>query len=141
MSAQGPLAQLLQGVRADLGDYARLHELLEAQFEAALRHQSARLGELAEQISGLAATLELRRQQRVVLAAELLGAGTRPNVAAIEPLLPPQSGATLREWWSSLEQSVRDCKALNARNCRLMMDQHEIMQRVLHPEADLYAPA
>jgi len=36
---------------------------------------------------------------------------------------------------------VKECKALNMRNCRLLMDQHDIMQRVLQTEADTYAPA
>jgi hypothetical protein len=30
---------------------------------------------------------------------------------------------------------------LNARNCRLLMDQNATMQRVLNQEADIYAPS
>ncbi|WKB54102.1 flagellar export chaperone FlgN [Eleftheria terrae] len=142
MTETTPLARLLQGVRADLTDYVRLQELLESQFEAALRHETVAMQDVAERITALAAMLEARRQDRVALLEQLLAGQAQPaSIDALLPQLSPQGRATLQAWWRTLEERVRHCKALNARNCRLLMDQHEIMQRVLQPEADLYAPA
>ncbi|AKJ30356.1 flagellar protein FlgN [Caldimonas brevitalea] len=140
MKAPPALARLLLGVRADLADYARLRELLQEQFDVALRHDSQQMAETAERISALTAALEARRGERVALAAELLGKDAPVSMQRLVPLVPAPARAALQDWWQTLEALVRECKALNARNCRLMMDQHEIMQRVLHSEVHTYAP-
>jgi flagellar biosynthesis protein FlgN len=48
----------------------------------------------------------------------------------------------MASWWSTLQALVRTCKERNARNGRLITDQHALFQRVLHgEEADTYAAA
>lgn len=141
MTRIDPLTRLLQDLRADLIDYGRLKELLEIQFDAALKHQSSRLGEVAADITALVDTLDGRRQERVALAGVLLGSGREVCMAEVFKLLPAPRRPVAQSGWEALEKLVRECKALNERNCRLLMDQHEIMQRVLNREMDTYAPA
>lgn len=135
------MMQLVQGMRADIADYRRLRELLELQFNAALRHQSQTLVDVAANITELVDTLEQRRQERVVLAGELIGPGEPVSMQGVMRLLTPSSRTVLQTDWDTLEGLVRECKEANARNCRLLTEQHEIMQRVLNREADTYAPA
>lgn len=139
------LRQLTAGVRADRADYVRLRDLLESQFEAALHHDTGRLVGLADEIVGLCSTLDGRRLER----NELLGIfaqalGDTPREAVVATLLahlPAPHRQSAEADWAALGEQVRECKALNGRNCQLLMDQHDIMQRVLHSGAEIYAPA
>ena len=137
---QQHLAQLVHGIGADLRDYRVLQGLLDEQFEAALRHRAAPLAELAERITESVETLDLRRRDRIALVEQLAGASA--TIDAAFALISPGSRATLEAGWHALEDLVRECQRLNARNGRLMADQHSIMQRVLYgEEGQTYAPA
>lgn len=131
---------LASGVRADLAAYSKLRALLEEQFDAALHHQSERLVHIADRITAATEALERRRRERVVLTRTLLGPGSDISMTAVSNMLTETSRRVFQAWWNALESQVRECKALNMRNCRLLTDQHEIMQRVLNGEADTYAP-
>lgn len=137
------LLRLADGVRADVADYERLRERLEAQFDAALRHDSGRLTGLADEIVALCGTLDARRQERNgllgVFAAALKGMPGGDAVPALLARLPANRRGAAD--WPTLCGLVRECKALNVRNCRLLMDQYDIMQRVLDDGEGLYAPA
>lgn len=133
------LANLTRGVAEDVRDYQALRTLLQRQFDAALAHQAVCLGELAERITAMADILERRRLQRVDLVNALSGKGG--SVAAAFALLPVAPRDMLQAGWSTLEELVRECKELNERNCRLMMDQYGILQRVLCGEEETYVPA
>ena len=132
------LADIVRGVEADRHAYRTLRGLLEEQFAAALRHDAAALATLAATITGLVGEIEGRREERVARCATLVGTGTRMD--AILPLLPEASRKAFVAAWRELEAQVRECKELNARNGRLMTEQNQIMQRVLHGEVDTYAP-
>lgn len=139
------LLRLAAGVRADVADYERLRDRLEAQFDAALRHDTAGLARLADEIVAQCGTLDERRHERNgllrVFAAALKGIPPADVVPALLGHLPvPQRGAAATDW-VTLGALVRECKALNVRNCQLLMDQHEIMQRVLNDGDGIYAPA
>jgi len=132
------LSRLMKGVAEDVKAYRHLQALLEDQFNAALRYQAARLNELAGQITGTVDALEQRRQQRVFLVENLLGAGG--TMARAFPMLTGNAREALESGWQLLEDLVVDCKQRNVRNCNLMMDQQNIMQKVLHGEEQIYAP-
>lgn len=136
---QQAMQLLLEGVAADLLAYQDLLGLLEQQFDAALRHQSARLGELAAVISAAVDTLSARRLQRVALASRLLGPGAA--MGQVFALLKHEPRVRLEQDWLALEQMVLECKRMGKRNSDLMVDQYSIMQRVLHGEDQIYAPA
>ncbi|MBS0353878.1 MAG: flagellar export chaperone FlgN [Proteobacteria bacterium] len=139
------LLRLATGVHADVADYERLQERLDAQFDAALRHDSGRLAGLADEILALCDTLDVRRQERNgllrVFAAALKGMPPAEAVTALLARLPESQRSAAQAGWSRLGALVRECKALNVRNGQLLMDQHEIMQRVLKDGDDVYAPA
>ncbi len=135
---QEAMRRLICGVAGDVVDYGDLEFLLGEQFDAALRHQNARLGELAERIGMLCDVLELRRQQRVELAERLLGPGAR--MSAVFPLMKGAAREALEASWQSLELRIVECRRLGKRNSDLLVDQYSLMQRVLHGEEQLYAP-
>ncbi len=138
MTRQQAIEALAAGVDADLEGSARILELLEHQFDAALRHQSARLAELAEGLGPLLDEMDGRRRQRVSLVRALAGAeGTMAGLIGTlaEPLQTRLAGA-----WRDLEQQVMACKGATARNSHLLAEQFSVMQRVMHGEEQIYAP-
>ncbi|MBJ7310696.1 flagellar export chaperone FlgN [Rugamonas sp. CCM 8940] len=139
MTRQQAMHGLLQGLAEDGRDYPLLHELLEQQFRAALRHQSAPLAEVAESISALVDQLDARRRLRLQLAQRLLG--PQPAMAQVFALLKSGARDKAEADWHALEQQVLECKRVSKRNGELLLNQHTIMQRVLHGEEHLYAPA
>ncbi len=140
MTRRPDSATFLQLLREDLRDYRRLQEQLDSQFEAALRHQSDRVTQVSESIAALTDALDRRRAQRLRLAQRLTGAEPNRCHRAMVDLLPAPSAELLAAWMTELEGLVRECKRLNARNCQLLVEQHEIMQRVLNAENTTYAP-
>ena len=70
---QDAMRALLAGIAEDVRAYPLLQNLLEQQFQAALRHQATQLGQVAEAISTLVDALQQRRELRVALAQRLLG--------------------------------------------------------------------
>jgi flagella synthesis protein FlgN len=129
---------LLAGIADDLQAYAALAALLEEQFDAALRHQGPRLGEIAERIGTVVAAADGRRQQRVALAQQLNG--PKATMAQAFGLLKPAGRAKMEADWLALEAQVIECKRLSKRNAELLVEQHSIMQRVLHGEEHTYEP-
>ena len=139
MTRQDAMRALLAGIADDLRAYPALQDLLEQQFHAALRHQAAQLGQVAEAISALVDTLQARRAQRVALAQRLLG--PTANMDQAFALLKNAAREKIEADWKTLETMVVECKRLSKRNSDLLLEQHTIMQRVLHGEDQLYAPA
>ena len=138
MTRQQAQAALADGVQADVRDSAEVLSLLERQFEAALRHRSSELTQLAELLTPLLDAMEARRQQRVSLVRALLGAsGTMAGYIAT---LPGQAQAAFSAAWSDLERTVQACKEATTRNGSLLAEQYTVMQRVLHGEDGIYAP-
>lgn len=136
---QQALAGLLRGVSDDLAAGPALLALLDQQFEAALGHRSAELGELAARLNQALEAMEGRRAQRVALAQSLLGADA--TMAAVRALLKGATRARLDSEWQQLEQLVLACRSRSARNANLLTEQYSIMQRVLHGDEQIYAPA
>ncbi|WP_229420784.1 flagellar export chaperone FlgN [Pseudoduganella albidiflava] len=136
---QAAMTQLLQGVADDMAAYRTLLDLLEQQFDAAIRHQQERLGQLAAEIGTLVDTLESRRAERVEFATRLTGASA--SMAQVFTLLRPEPRARLEADWSALEQMVLAAKAASKRNGDLLAEQFTIMQRVLHGDNQTYEPA
>jgi flagella synthesis protein FlgN len=138
MTRQQAVATLADGVRDDLAACAAIHLLLERQFEAAVRHQSAVLGELAQQLAPLLDAMEARRQQRLALVRALFG--EQGSMAGFLASLDPAARAPLERQWRELEALVVQCQAATTRNSTLLADQFSVMQRVLHGAEDIYAP-
>jgi flagella synthesis protein FlgN len=136
---QEAMTQLLQGVADDMAAYPVLLDLLERQFDAAIRHHQEQLGQLAAEIGDLVDTLEARRARRVELAARLTG--PNPSIAQVFTLLRPEPRARLEADWRALERMVLAAKTAGRRNGDLLAEQFTIMQRVLHGENQTYEPA
>jgi flagellar biosynthesis protein FlgN len=138
-SRQAAIDRVMRGVGDDMRDYRALLGLLDEQFDAALRHDAVRVEDVGQRILAAVDGLEGRRRERVALVELLLGPDGRMD-ELIGTLAPPRQGA-LDAGWKALQTLVRQCKELNARNCRLMTDQQAVMQRVLHGDMETYAPA
>lgn len=138
ITRQEAVRRVMQGIADDGLGYAALLALLEAQFQATLRHQNAQLTTLADQVIAAVEPLDARRRQRVTLVTALLG--PKGDMQQLFALLPQDARSQAQADWSALEQMVLECKRLNARNSELLTEQYSIMQRVLHGEEDTYAP-
>jgi flagella synthesis protein FlgN len=132
------LTRLLDGIQADLGACSTIRDLLERQFQAALRHRGAELTALAGELMPQLDAMEQRRQQRVQLVRALFG--QQAGIDSLFASLPEARRDAASAAWDQLEQLVRDCKQATTRNASLMAEQHTVMQRLLHGEDDTYAP-
>jgi flagella synthesis protein FlgN len=131
-------ASLVDGVREDLAACAAIHQLLERQFDAAVRHQSAQLADLAQQLAPLLDAMETRRQQRLALVRALLG--QHASMADFIAGLDEPARARAAAEWRELEALAVACKGATTRNSTLLAEQFSVMQRVLHGEEQIYAP-
>jgi flagella synthesis protein FlgN len=138
MTRDQAVARLLDGIQDDLQASAAIHDLLERQFQAALRHRGAELTALAEALMPQLDAMEGRRQQRLQLVRALFGqqAGMDQLFAALADTRRADAAAA----WERLEALVRDCKSATTRNASLLAEQHSTMQRLLHGEDQTYAP-
>jgi flagella synthesis protein FlgN len=132
------LASLLNGIQDDLKACSTIRDLLERQFQAALRHRGAELTALAGELMPQLDAMEQRRQQRVQLVRALFG--QQATMDQLFASLPDDRQHAASAAWDQLEQLVRDCKQATTRNASLMAEQHTVMQRLLHGEDDTYAP-
>ncbi|MTW12004.1 flagellar protein FlgN [Pseudoduganella eburnea] len=132
------MKMLLDGIKADLQTYQQMLDLIAQQFEAAVRHQSERLGEIAKEIGALVDVLEARRAQRVELATRLTGPA--PSMEQVFALLKPEPRARLEADWAQLEAMVQTAREMGRRNADLLAEQYTIMQRVLHGDDQTYEP-
>lgn len=138
MTRDQAVARLLDGIDADLQACGAIRDLLERQFEAALRRRADELGALAEHLTPQLDAMEQRRLQRVQLVRALCG--PQATMDQLFDQLDARRRAAATGAWRQLEQLVRDCQQATARNGQLMADQYSIMQRVLHGEEETYAP-
>ena len=138
MTRDQAVARLLDGVQADLTACGTIRDLLERQFQAAMRHRGTELTLLAEALTPELDAMEQRRQQRVQLVRALLG--PQATMDDLFGSLPAPQRTRGQAHWEQLETLVRDCKQATTRNGNLMAEQFTIMQRLLHGEDDTYAP-
>lgn len=133
------LAALLRDLQADRSAYAQLRELLEAQFQAALRHRAQALQESAEEILALVEQLNAHTRQRGLLLRQLLGSHGEASMGRLLQRLPASVAQTLGGLCTALQEQVNECKALNQRNCQLITEQQALMRRVMGVGEELYA--
>ena len=138
MTRDQAVARLLDGIGADMTACSTIRDLLERQFQAAMRHRAAELTLLAEELTPELDAMEQRRRQRVQLVRALLG--PQATMDDLFGSLPGSLRTRGQTGWDKLEALVRDCKQATVRNGNLMAEQFTIMQRLLHGEDDTYAP-
>lgn len=138
MTRQQAAAALAEGVTQDLAAATVILDLLERQFQAALRHKGSELAALAEELAPALDAMDARRRQRVALVRALHGSeGTMAGFIAAQP---EPGRAQLAADWRELERVVVACKRATTRNGHLLADQFTTMQRVLHDSDGTYAP-
>lgn len=139
-SAATLIAELGEGLRRTHQGYERLQQLLERQFQAALRHSAAEIGEVSDEITSQVALLENQGKRDRELLTALLGSESgRPSVRELLRRLPRQKAEPLLLRWRALQRLLSHCKTLNLRNNQLMTEQQELMQQLLGREEHIYA--
>ena len=136
-------AQIALGMQQDTAAYQVLQQLLHTQFHAALRHDAAGMEDVAQQITQQAQQLEQARQARVAHAQALLPQGAPVSMTALFSQLPAPLQQQMTALWRKLEAQVQACKAMNLRNCELIMAQAQTMRQVIAGGAqqeDIYGP-
>jgi flagella synthesis protein FlgN len=141
VSVRRECVAFLELVRDDQSDFQAMRDLLQAQFDAALRHDPVRVAAVCESISALTERITQRGHERLALARRISGADGHAAYEMVQQALPHGVRATVKQWYTDLQAMVTECQRLNARNCDLLMGQYEIMQRVLNDEVHTYAPA
>lgn len=136
-------AYLALGMQQDVAAYQQLQTLLNTQFHAALRHDAAGMQAIAEQITAQAQLLEASAAQRFAHVQALLPQGAALSMQALFALMKSPLKEQFAGLWAQLEAQVTACKAMNLRNCQLIMQQAETMQHVIAGgwlQEDIYAP-
>lgn len=135
-------AAIAQGMQQDMAACAGLRGLLRSQFHAALRHDAAAMEQVALQITAQVQQLDSTRLLRGEHARALLPAGAPLSMAALFAQLQPPLQQQLQSLWSQLEALVQECKALNVRNCGLIMEQADVMRTVIagSSQPEIYVP-
>ncbi|WP_426400108.1 hypothetical protein ACN9M1_18985 [Ralstonia sp. R-29] len=140
-SYPGNPRQLLADVVTDSISYRKLAQLLEDQFAAAMRLDTQALAALAKSIAVESDAINLRRRYRV----ERIGHAPGAVLAFGQRLLSGDKHAAQRasfvERCTDLKAQAARCQALTARNGGLLAAQYEAMQRLMHGERHIYAPA
>lgn len=139
MKASDAVIQLLRDLHADGFGYKLLRDLLEQQFQGALKHQADVLLRVGDEIEVLCSQMEQRRARRMELIRALLRDAPRPSMTRLLESLPGTVAQTLAGMWAEVEQLLHVCQELNQRNCRLIMDQQAVMQRLLGEDGGTYA--
>lgn len=143
LSVRQRWAHIAQGMQSDMVGYRHMQSLMQTQFHAALRHDATAMQDIAERIAAQAQLLEQSSQQRVAHAKALLPTHTPVSMTAVFALLQGPLQQQLQTLWQQLEMAVQQCKALNVRNCQLIMEQAQIMRQVLGATAadeGIYGP-
>ncbi|MDI9856428.1 flagellar export chaperone FlgN [Comamonas sp. 17RB] len=142
LSTRQRWAAIAQGMQQDMTAYAHLCELLHTQFHAALRHDAEAMQEAAVQITAQVQWLEGTRKERGQHVRALLPAGAPLSMEAAFALLQAPLQQQLLGLWGQLEAQVQVCKAMNQRNCQLIMEQAEVMRAVIvgNAQPEIYAP-
>lgn len=138
MSSQALLRELMLDIQADRQDYTTLQDLLEQQFAAFLRQDAGTLGQLADAINTLLDVLQGRKQKRQQLARSLQPAMNGRSLNELFRHLPEPLASRFAAPWQALCQQAAVCKQLNERNGMLLQNQHELYQRILFGESDVY---
>lgn len=133
------LRQLGDGLRQDLSAYDDLRELLNRQFNAALKHDADQMSELSARILTQVAALDVQRARRRELLVSLLGSAVEPSVRSLLQRLPASMAQPIAVQWRALEQALTACKTLNLRNCQLISEQQALMQQLMGREEHVYA--
>lgn len=134
---------LAQGMQQDIQGYQSLRDLLHEQFHAALRHDAAAMEQVALCISAQAEQLAQSTQVRRTHVSTLLPGASQLSMRAAFALLKPPLQQQMQALWERLETLVQECKAMNVRNCGLIMEQAELMHQVIAggaPAQEIYGP-
>lgn len=130
-------------IRQDCEDYARLRDLMQAQYQNLLQRDGASIESANQAIDALVEAARVRAQRRSkILAAFRLSA----DAAGIQRLIesrPEPVRNQLAQAWSQARVLAGECKQLNERNGALLAMQQDILKQLLGGEgnrAQLYAP-
>ncbi|KVH43258.1 flagellar export chaperone FlgN [Burkholderia diffusa] len=138
MTRKEAFAQMFKGIAHDRARYVQLEGLLNRQFRAALRRDSAALTVTGNAIMALVDALNVSHDTRKRCARVLTGAERPESMSDVCASLSGMAGQAMRDEWQKLEAQVFECQGLNRRNAGLIMSQFEIMQRVMHGESNTY---
>ncbi len=133
------LQQLNEALSQDLSGYGALRELLNRQFDAAMRHEADAMAALSAQILAQTVQIDARRLRQRELLVALLGRHAEPTLRVLVARLPAAAAAPIASIRRAIERALAECKALNLRNAQLITEQQALMQRLLGHEEHVYA--
>lgn len=130
------LRLLIQDVKKDVADYAKLVELLGQQRRLMLSHDVVSLIEHNQKQNDLITELHHRATKRTTILKKI---GVSPDSKGMKRIigsLPVEHGQQLEVWWLKLQDLVHQSHALNDQNGNLLARQQEFIQNMLKPHQE-----
>ncbi|MFH5254427.1 flagellar export chaperone FlgN [Burkholderia semiarida] len=133
--------RLVDDLRQDLIAYRKLEQMLDVQFEAALRLDAESLRAIAKAIGTEVGALAARRDARLTYVGEQSSSAARMADAIFPGPGRELQRAALIGRCGEIDALIRACKVRASRNSQLLATQFESMQRLLNGERHTYVPA
>lgn len=136
------LRALVNGIKQDISHYTHFQALLKEQQQLMQQHNSEKLLKVNERHEKLYQLILLQAKKRKSI---LLKIGVTADSAGIETVfnaLDRSSKGRVDQLWQQLQQLTVNCQRQNDINGRLLASQHELLNKLLNPQASgEYFPA
>ncbi|RFA30716.1 flagellar protein FlgN [Alkalilimnicola ehrlichii] len=125
------LSVVADDIQADLREYSRIRELMEALYDGLLERDSVRIGTLNGEIAELTEQAKLRAERRskilIAFRLEADADGMQRLFSAFnEPLK-----THVTDNWQQLGDQIAECQRLNNRNGKLLAMHQEILGQLM----------
>ena len=132
---------LISGLKADIKNYSRFHELLHKQHNLMQQHNSEELITLNQDHGILLETISEQAIRRKQLMHHIGVTADNAGMEKILAALDAQSGPQVAILWDKLKQLTHHCHNQNEVNGQLLALQSELLNKVLHIQPqDEYSP-
>ncbi|WDE05167.1 flagellar export chaperone FlgN [Thalassomonas viridans] len=141
-NVQQGLRGLVNGIKQDIIYYTRFQALLKEQQVAMQRHDSEKLLQVNQRHEKLYQVILAQAKKRKAILLKLGVSADNEGIEKVFNSLNHVSKGRVYELWQQLQQLTLDCQQQNDINGRLLAAQHELLNKLLHPqESGEYAPA
>ncbi len=134
------VARIVADVDADLADYRRLIETLDALHLALVNQQLDALASAHDRAEALVSRLQVRARRRVQCLEQAFGEASTNTMAPVLRWLDAPARQTFSARWQTLQASAARCKASNTRNLQDIGTRLQALDVVLSPASATYAP-
>ncbi|WDE12119.1 flagellar protein FlgN [Thalassomonas haliotis] len=141
-NVQQGLRALVNGIKQDIIYYTRFQALLKEQQVAMQRHDSEKLVKVNQRHEKLYQLILTQAKKRKAILLKFGVTADNQGIETVFNSLNHVSKGRVYELWQQLEQLTLDCQQQNEINGRLLAAQHELLNKLIHPQdSGEYRPA